>query len=102
LAEKIAAMPSPGLRFWLTYTKLRTKFATRDARNKVAGKERQAVSRVFEQAVLLHGEEVEVWLQWIRFLDTAGGAESVLVTQRAVAALPARAADSLILLLRET
>lgn len=103
LAEKIAAMPAPGVRFWMTYTKLCTQCLARKANNKVAKKEREAVSRVFEQAVVVHGQDVELWLQWIRFLEEhASGDESVLVTQRAVAALPARAADSLTLQLRET
>lgn len=102
LAEKVAVMPSPGAQFWRTYSKLRAQCARRDANNKVGRKERQAVSRVFEQAVLVHDKDAEIWLQYIQFLEAAGVEESVLVTHRAVAALPARAADSLTLLLRET
>lgn len=102
LAEKVSSMPSPGVKFWTTYAKLCTQCAVRKANKKPVRKETQAASRVFEQAVLLHGTELEIWLQWIRFLEATGGGEAALVHQRAVATLPESAADSLTLMLRDT
>lgn len=101
LAQKVAAMPSPGAQFWRTYTKLCVQCAGQNTNSKASRKERQQITQVFEQALLVHRKDVEIWLQYIQFLEATGGEESVLVTRRAVASLPASDADRLILLLRE-
>lgn len=102
LAEKIAAMPSPGVEFWAMYAQLCIQSAPRNASKKLSKKNKKAIDEVFERAVQVHGHDSEIWLQWIRFLETAGRGEAVQITQRAVACLPPKAADSLTLQLRET